>query len=639
MHLRYPLLFWLAICLAHALQAQDLRYSASQIPDSLRKDAKQVVREHSERVEIISPDKLIHTLSRAVTYLDAKEAEEGIVLHSSYDDRFRIKKIAAYVYDAQGKLLKTYKEKDFRDVSSHEGLYTDSRHKFARISSTSVPFTILFEEQQEWLTTLAIPSFHPLTDERLSLQQASFELVAPAELLPRYRNLHTDIQPQKETVKEKTLLRWQLNNLPAMKVERFSPAWALPFPMVQLAPNQFGLSGKHGSMASWKDLGTFFYQLNADRWQLPEQVAAKVHALTDALPTRRQKTEALYHFLQETTRYISVQIGAGGWITFPASYVAQNGYGDCKALSNYMVSLLGEAGIIGHYTLIEAGIGRGHSAHAEFPVMDFNHAIVCVPDGADTLWLECTSQQQPFNFLGDFTSDRNALIVTEAGGKLVRTPACTPQQNRYVHQAQVQLNADGSGTLQAEAHYAGEQFDGVQGWSLQDPKDQQQRLLSKYDRLIGAQMTALSFEKPAAMPANPEMGYKAQLSFRQYGNRSGNRLLICPNICSDWYTLPKQENRKLPVITYHTDFEDVDETTFFLPEGYACEGIPEAVSLKTPFGEYEAQWKLQDGKLQYRRRFLLRKGVHPATAYSALAEFYAQMAKYDKLRVGLQKQQ
>ena len=62
--------------------------------------------------------------------------------------------------------------------------------------------------------------------------------------------------------------------------------------------------------------------------------------------------------MQNNTRYISIQLGIGGWRPFEAAYVASKGYGDCKALSNYMYSLLKEAGILSYYTLVKAGAGE-----------------------------------------------------------------------------------------------------------------------------------------------------------------------------------------------------------------------------------------------------------------------------------------
>ena len=71
---------------------------------------------------------------------------------------------------------------------------------------------------------------------------------------------------------------------------------------------------------------------------LPEDIKKKVHELTDHLKDPREKINVLYDFLQKNTHYISIQLGIGGWQPFPADYVAAKRYGDCKALSNYMIA-------------------------------------------------------------------------------------------------------------------------------------------------------------------------------------------------------------------------------------------------------------------------------------------------------------
>ncbi|NJM26365.1 MAG: hypothetical protein HC859_13660, partial [Bacteroidia bacterium] len=105
---------------------------------------------------------------------------------------------------------------------------------------------------------------------------------------------------------------------------------------------------------------------------------------------------------------MSIQLGIGGWQPFEASVVDKNGYGDCKALSNYAVAMLKEAGIKGYYCLVQAG-EEPAKLDPMFAENHFNHIIVAVPLKQDTVWLECTSQTNPYGYLGEFTGDRQAL--------------------------------------------------------------------------------------------------------------------------------------------------------------------------------------------------------------------------------------
>jgi len=82
--------------------------------------------------------------------------------------------------------------------------------------------------------------------------------------------------------------------------------------------------------------------------------------------------------MQDHTRYISIQLGIGGWQPFDAAFVQEHGYGDCKALSNYMVALLKTAGITAYSVLIRPGDYR-YTFNESFPSNQFTHVIVCVP--------------------------------------------------------------------------------------------------------------------------------------------------------------------------------------------------------------------------------------------------------------------
>ncbi len=155
---------------------------------------------------------------------------------------------------------------------------------------------------------------------------------------------------------------------------------------------------------------------------MTEASKQKFIALTKDASSDKDKAKILYNYLQKNTRYISIQIGIGGLEPFPASEVDRLGYGDCKALANYMRSMLSAVNIPSYYCIVKAG-RRKESFHKTFAnAQDGNHVILCIPFKNDTTWLECTSQNLPFGFLSDFTDDRDVVACTENGGVIMHTP-------------------------------------------------------------------------------------------------------------------------------------------------------------------------------------------------------------------------
>ena len=172
-------------------------------------------------------------------------------------------------------------------------------------------------------------------------------------------------------------------------------------PTVILAPTEFSYYGTDGDLSTWKSYGNWICQLIEDKMELPEE---RIHFLEELVATQNDtlsKVKAIYKYLQEETRYVSVQLGIGGFEPLSAQKVDEVKYGDCKALVNYMRAMLNAVGINSYYTLINAG-RSAKKIIPEFPSQDFNHVILCVPVSNDTVFLECTDQFSPFGFFRQF---------------------------------------------------------------------------------------------------------------------------------------------------------------------------------------------------------------------------------------------
>jgi len=214
---------------------------------------------------------------------------------------------------------------------------------------------VAYEEEDEINGIQGFSPWRPLLSPGVSTQHSKYTIIAPKDYEVRFRPFNCPFQPVITSAGDKKIYTWEASNLRALSTEFAGPTWREIAPVVMFAPSDFEVQGYKGNMSTWENYGKFINQLRAGRDALPENIKKKVHELTDNLKDPRQKVYALYDFLQKNTHYISIQLGIGGWQPFPAEYVATKLYGDCKALSNYMVALLKEAGITGKYVEIWSG--------------------------------------------------------------------------------------------------------------------------------------------------------------------------------------------------------------------------------------------------------------------------------------------
>jgi hypothetical protein len=338
----------------------------------------------------------------------------------------------------------------------------------------------------------------------------------------------------------------------------------------------------------------------------------------------------VYEYLQANTRYVSIQLGIGGWQPFEASLVADKGYGDCKALSNYTKAMLKSIGVDSYYALIRAGENEP-DIYTDFPSRQFNHAIVCVPLQKDTIWLECTSQTNPFGYMGGFTGNRHALLITPEGGKVVKTPTYTGKDNLQQRKADIHLNAQGDATAEVTSVYTGQQQDDLSQMIYAYSPEEQKKWLYKSIKIPSFEIN--SFNYSHSKERIPAVSEKVSLTVRKCASKSGSRLFLTPNLLSvDGYVPAATENRRSAIVI-SMSYIDTDTIRYHLPEGYHPEFLPEVIRYQSAFGEYTASVIVDNGMITYIRKAVMHKGTYPATTYSELIEFRMKMAKADKMQI------
>lgn len=632
---RLPILVVIFLCSALNLVANNGNYAISNIPVGLLVNANVVVRLESMNFKLINDGEATYESILAVTILNENGDKYSGFL--DYYDTFRdIKSVEGNLYDATGKKIRSLKKKDIQDLSgvSDISLMDHNRIKRHNFYYKAYPYTVEYIVEVKQNGTMFYPQWKPQDAEFIAVQKSVFSITGPEAYQFRHKAYNFEGKPAVTTEKGKSTYTWQVENLPAFVRESYSQRINNFVPVVLVGPTAFEMEKYKGNMSTWKDFGLFVYQLISNRDKLPDNVKVKVQELVKGLNTTEEKVNVLYNYLQKNTRYISIQLGIGGWQPFDAKYVADKKYGDCKALTNFMAALLKEAGIKSDYALIRAGEGATNM-YEDFPSSQFNHAILCVPMPKDSIWLECTSQDVAAGYMGKFTGSRPALLVNETGGYLVRTPEYTANDNLQIRNINATLLPDATLQIKARNKYTGLQQDDMHGMISNLSKDKVKEHLQDNFNLTTYDIA--SFDYKELKQRIPALQENLDITVYNYATITGKRLFVTPNLLTRSGTrLPTNDKRKQPVyLTY--PYIDVDSVTIAIPAGYKAESVPKDVSLDTKFGTYTSTIKVLADKIVYYRRIQQTSGLFPPDSFNELSAFYQNIYQADRTKIVLVK--
>ena len=609
-------------------------YKASTIPDSLKKDANSVIRYDAYDETVKGPGKAIIKEHCIVTILNEK-ADKEAVMYLQYDKKFNsVDNAEMIVYDADGKQIKKYHKSDMYDRSASDGvsIITDDRIMIVEHTIVKYPVTIEQITEQDINSFLDLGEWHIQHDEQ-AVQNASYRIKVNPTVGFRYINKNTNIKPDISKADDYDAYQWNVKNLKADKLEEEALPWRV-LPKIRFATNSFQYDGMPGDISTWNNYGKWIKALNADVCSLTPAREEEIRKMTADIKTDKEKAKFLYQYMQKSMRYVSVSLGIGGLKPFSATFVDQKKYGDCKALSNYMTALLKAVNIPSYYAIVRAEANK-EPADPSFPSDPFNHIIVCVPFKGDTTWLECTSSTQPFGKLGTFTENRNALLITEDGGKLVNTPKSTINDNQFNSEVHLLLQADGGAKATVKISATGGYRDQYIGMS-HTKTDEQKEFFLKF----------LNVKQPSILdlkPADDNDGVKQVNIEMEYDKfcdiMAGDKIFYHPRVFDLWrLTVPVLEKRKSDYYFEHP-MKKTCVTTIDLPEGFEVESLPANAALKFSYGNYEVNYVYNAAKNQIisTAKFNLTNYVIPAAKYNEMQQYMDAIAKVQNKKLVLRK--
>lgn len=603
-------------------------YGISLIPEELKIDANAVVRNYSSEYIIKGADNMEIKEKKVISIL-SKAGDRFSYIHIPYDKASKISDVKIRILDESGKQIKTYSKSDLNDVSqsSDSYLYSDYRALASRVIQPNYPYTIDLSYTTRTSDTAFLPELQPFYSYNVSVENWSIEFKNESGINLR-KKITESAFGKVELSENGNNLKAVYRNIPAFKIEKYSPDPETVSPKIEFALDKACLKDKCGDFSSWQSLAKWYSSLIEPVSVITPEIQSEVNGL-NLTGTTSDKVKTLYQYMQKKTRYVFVGIGIGGWQPMVVDDVRKKSYGDCKALTNYMRVLLKAAGIPSYYAKIYMD-NTPVLFDENFPKMGGNHVILYIPTEKGDIWLENTSQNMAFNHLGYSTRNRNVVLIDDKITKVMNTPTYTADDSEEEMRFSATISDDNSLSGTFKFGFTGGLYDFQLGKMTMTPEELKESL--KHELRI-LNLSAINYTNLQNDRDNGKLTFDIDFKANNFSKTLGNDIYFrALPVADNGFYLETSEDRKLPleVAFGYTDNYEIEYT---IPKNYKFSEIPLQKKVDSEYGNYSIEFSQQNDKIIIIRKLKLNKGLISVDKIPNYINFRKQINKIDATKI------
>jgi hypothetical protein len=232
-------------------------------------------------------------------------------------------------------------------------------------------------------------------------------------------------------------------------------------------------------------------------------------------------------------------------------------------------------------------------------------SVITVKDGKRYIIFDPTDEYTPVGSLRPELQNSYALLVTESGGELIRTPLLDPETNTIDRTGHFVLTSDGglSGEVSEDrgGDFAARERGRLHNW------DEHKRT-EYFEHYLGRSLQAFtldSFDVQQAEQVQKNVLIKFKFSTPQYGQSRGPLMLVRPRVLGESSMSVEHKPRHYSVELGETKRE-IDSYEIEIPKGYAVDDIPDPAKIDVGFASYQSKFEFDGTKLRYWREYIVR---------------------------------
>jgi transglutaminase-like putative cysteine protease len=569
---------------------------------------------------------------RQVIQILTREAAErwGEHTFSYVDKRERLTVNWVRVVGLDGKVISdgpTHEQETSAPVPMQYPVYTDTKIRRVTLGGVAPGTIVDFSYTTEVLEPVMPKSFGNSwsVTTGTAVRRSRLIVDVPASLTPRIQERNVRFSRETHTERGRRVHVWATRDVPVNDPEPFA-AW----------PNDLDVSVTVGSPITWDDIARWYWGLARDRYAVTPDLEQVFRLATAGARTRADSLRALYRWVAQEIRYVSLSLGRGGYQPRLATDVIRTKLGDCKDKATLLIALAARMNVTA-YPVIVSLAGRPDSA---IPTPGaFDHVIVAVDEDGKRTFADPTAELAPFGELAPGLQGEFGLLVHQDGhGELLTLPETPPSANGSATVLRGELGTDGSFT----GHYS-QTVSGSAQYQLRESLSSVGNLTaSERERMTralaggvfeGASGDSLSVFDGRDLDAVPRISLK--INAARAATRSGPDYIFKLPIPSYPLSqlvaeLESRSSRRYPIDVEELFGPSTIEWALevVVPEGWRAR-LPSSVDAPSRFGSYRSTYA-QDGRtLRAERRVTGRRGVEPPERIGELITWLKAIAADD----------
>lgn len=579
-----------------------------------------------------------------------KEDESARVEMIHFEQGEKIKQFNAYHINALNQVVENQsREKLVYSTIYTENDYDDAKQAISAFQDVDEGHILAYDYiiERKPLLNNYIFTFQPT---RMPVLFSRFILNVPKGwtyqyFIPKFKNqVKAEIAPNRGV--------WTCIDLHFQAPESYSPPFYYSKCMLYLnftPPRQSA-----ADIASWHDFAYFMRRLWYKKTIAGDRIAETVQVFQSSETNVSGCITRAADFIQKKIRYISIQMGIGGFEPQSAISTFNNRYGDCKAHSALFISIMTELGLKA-FPVFVCTKNDGH-VYQQFPFSYFNHVIVAIDLNSSVeilskfadsaartdrfLIFDPTAEKVPIGQVPSSLQGTHGFIIEPDTAYFIKIPKhpLSLETSRRCIKLQLSENGDivmnyhllATGSEAASHRYY---------WAAMSPNEQKLALFQQWsDNFFGLKIDSLELfnldnvEKPFSMK------YKLLAQNYNYASMQDSLLAFKPYIFSTTKFQPLPSKAREKDIYLGRPYCQVDSIRFEFPPTWRIKELPIDQKKQLLDLYFKVCYDVSGNAINIVRRYKKGNDLISKDNYTQFRDFLIQIYAADQARILLERQ-